>query len=322
MKFSIARRTAALIALVAFSQVASAADPFPSKTLRLIVPFGAGGASDVTMRAIAAEIAKGLGQAVVVDNKPGAGGIIGSQEAARQPADGHTLLAGNNGTHVVNPLIKKDLPYDTLKDFTPIALVQQTPLFLVVNPALKVDTLAQFIALAKAKPESVTIASPGNAHTLAIAYLGVESGSKFSIVPYKGPGPALTDTIAGHVHAFIDTGQAVLPQVKAGKLKVIAITSLKRAPNFPDIPAIAETYPGYEAVGTNALYAAGKVPAPVAARLTAEVRKAVATPQIQQMILDAAGIPVNGDGAATLKWMQDNTALWKSVITKTGVVLE
>lgn len=299
-----------------------AADTFPAKPIRIIVPYGPGGASDITMRAIATEMGKELGQSVFVENKPGAGGIIGTQDAARGPADGYTLLAGNNGTHVVNPLIRNDLPYDPGKDFTPLALVAQTPLFIVVNPSLKIDTLAQFITYAKSKPEKVSFASPGNAHTLAIEYLGLLSGSKFLVVRYKGPAPALTDTMAGHVDAFIDTGIAVLPHVKAGKLKLIAVTSLKRLPGFPDLPAVAETYPGYEAVGTNALFAGGQIPKSVAARLTAQAQKAIQTPQVTKTILEGAGIPVNGDGEETRKWMETNTQLWKMVIQKTGVVLE
>jgi tripartite-type tricarboxylate transporter receptor subunit TctC len=316
------RAIQALIAAAVALPLLASAQAFPTKPVRIIVPFSAGGASDVTMRAIATELGHTLGQAVIVDNKPGAGGMIGAMEAVKQPPDGHTLLAGNSGTHVITPLIKKDPGYDATKDFTPIAMVQSTPLFLVVNPSLKVDTLAQFIALAKSKPGEVTIASPGNGHTLALAYLSVVSGAKFSIVPYKGPGPALTDTVAGHVNAFMDTGIAVLPQVKTGRLKVLAITSLTRAPNYPDIPAIAETYSGYEAVGNNALYAAGRIPPAAAAKLTTEVQRAIATPQIQKLILDNAGIPINGDGAQVTKWMRENTALWKQVIEKTGVVLE
>jgi tripartite-type tricarboxylate transporter receptor subunit TctC len=314
----------ALIAAAAIAvtlQPCSAQD-FPAKSIRIIVPYSPGGASDVTMRAMATEMSKQLGQTVYVENKPGAGGIIGSQEAARAHPDGYTLLAGNNGTHVVNPLIRSDLPYDAVKDFTPIALVAQTPLFIVVNPALKIDNLAQFVAYARSKPEKVSFASPGNAHTLAIEYLGLLSGAKFLTVKYKGPGPALTDTMAGHVDAFIDTGLAVLPHVAAGKLKLIAVTSLKRVPAYPDLPAVAETYPGYEAVGTNALFAGGSIPKAVAARLSAEAQKAIQTPQVNKTILDGAGIPVNGNGEDTRKWMQANTALWQSVIQKTGVVLE
>lgn len=298
------------------------AQTFPAKTIRIVVPYTAGGASDSMMRAIAAEMTKNIGQAVIVDNKPGAAGAIGSMEVARAAPDGYTLLAGNNGTHVINGLLKKPAGYDAFKDFTPVALVQQAPLFIAVNPGLGVENLQQFIALAKSKPGQVTFASPGNAHTLAIEYLGLLAGVKFQVVPYKGPGPAQTDTIAGHVNAFIDTGMSVLPHTRAGKMKLLAITSLKRAPNMPDVPAVADTYAGYDAVGTNALFAPAKTPPDVVARLTAEVQKVIAMPKIQQMMLDSAGVPAHGNAQEVVKWMEVNTQLWRNVMEKTGAVLE
>lgn len=298
------------------------AQDFPTKPLRIIVPYSPGGASDITMRALANEMGKEIGQSVVVENRAGAGGAIGSQEAARAVPDGYTLLAANNGTHVVNPLIQPDLPYDAASDFTPIALVAQTPLFIAVNPALNISTFEQFIEYARSNPEKVSFASPGNAHTLAIEYLGLLSGAQFLVVKYKGPGQAVTDTIAGHVDAVVDTGIAVLPHANAGRLNVVAVTSLERVPTHPDLPTVAETYPGYEAVGTQALFAGGKIPEPVAKKLTEHVLKAIETPVVQKTITEGAGIPVSGDAQATRQWLKSNTALWTSVIEKTGVVFE
>jgi len=298
------------------------AQPYPSKVVRIVVPFTAGGASDTMMRSIAAEMTKSMAQPVIVENRPGAGGAIGTMEVARAQPDGYTLLAGNNGTHIINGLLKKPAAYDAFKDFVPVALVQQAPLFIAVNPNIGVNNLQQLIALAKSKPGQFTFASPGNAHTLAIEYLGLLAGVKFQIIPYKGPGPAQTDTMAGHVNAFVDTGLAVLPHTRSGKLKLIAITSLNRAPNLPDVPAVAETYPGYDAVGTNAVFAPAHTPPEVVARLTAEFQKALALPHLQQLILDSAGLPAKGDSREVAKWMEVNTALWRNVIEKTGVVLE
>jgi tripartite-type tricarboxylate transporter receptor subunit TctC len=298
------------------------AQTFPTKTIRIVVPYSAGGASDIMMRTIATEITKNTGHTVIVENKPGAAGAIGTIEVARAPADGHTLLAGNNGTHVINGLLKRPAAYDAFKDFVPVALVQQAPLFIAVNPALGVENLQQLIALARRKPGGVSFASAGNAHTLGIAYLGLMAGVKFNIIPYKGPGPAQADTIAGHVDAFIDTGLSVLPHTRSGKLKLLAIASIKRAPNMPDVPAVSETFPGYEVVGTNALFAPSKTSPEVVAWLNNEVKKVVAMPRIQQMMLDGAGLPAQGDAEEVVKWMESSTKLWRNVMDKTGVVLE
>lgn len=317
MKFKI---FCGLLSVALFSPVA--AQDFPTKPIRLIVPYSPGGASDITMRALSAEMSKSIEQPVVVENKPGAGGAIGSQEAARATPDGYTLLAANNGTHIVNPLIHDNLPYDAIKDFTPISLIAQTPLFIALNPELGIKTFDEFISYAKKKNGQVTFASPGNAHTLAIEYLGLLSEVDFLVVKYKGPGQALTDTIGGHVDAFIDTGIAVLPQADAGKVTLVAITSLERSPAYPDLPAVAETYSGYEAVGTQVLFAGGKIPEPVAAKLTEEVLKAVNTAEVRKTIVDGSGIPVGGDAEAARKWLDDNTKLWTSVLEKTGVQLQ
>jgi len=319
MKFK-SKLLCGLFAAAIFSPV-SAAD-FPTKPIRLIVPYSPGGASDVTMRALSVEMAKSIGQPVVVENRPGAGGTIGSQEAARATPDGYTLLAANNGTHIVNPLIFDDLPYDAVKDFTPISLVAQTPLFIALNPGLGITTFGEFISYAKANPGKVTFASPGNAHTLAIEYLGLLSDVDFLVVRYKGPGQALTDTMGGHVDAVIDTGIAVLPQAQAGKVNLVAITSLERSETHPDLPAVAETYPGYEAVGTQVLFAGGQIPDTVAGKLTNEVLKAMDAPAVRKTIIDGSGMPVGGDAEAARKWLADNTALWTSVLEKTNAVLE
>ncbi|WP_183043395.1 Bug family tripartite tricarboxylate transporter substrate binding protein [Alicycliphilus denitrificans] len=318
MKFN---RRLICLSLLALSGGVHADPTFPSKPIRIIVPFTTGGASDTMMRAIAAEMGKSLGQAVYVENRPGAAGAIGSIEVARAQPDGYTLLAGNNGTHIINSLLKQPAAYDAVKDFTPVALVQQAPLFIAVNPQLGVNTLRELITLAKSKPGQVTFASVGNAHTLAIEYLGLLSGAKFQIIPYKGPSQAQTDAIAGHVNAFVDTGLAVLPHTRAGKLKLLAVTSLTRVPNMHDVPAVAETYPGYDVVGTNALFAPARTPPAVVARLSSEVRKALALPNVRQMILDNAGQPAPGDGTDVARWLEKNTVLWRDVMDKTGVVL-
>jgi tripartite-type tricarboxylate transporter receptor subunit TctC len=311
-----------MLAMMAALQPATAvgADAFPTKPIRIVVPYSPGGASDQMMRTIATEMSKTIGQTVYVENRPGAGGVIGMQEVARAAPDGHTLVAGNNGTHVVTPLVMKNTPYDPVKDFTPISLVQTTPLWLVVNPAIGVDSLEQLIALAKSKPGQVAFASPGNAHTLAIEHLAMMAGVKFSIIPYKGPAQALGDTIAGHVSVFFDTGMAVLPHVKSGKLKALAVASDKRLPMFPNTPTVAELgFPGYDAVGANLLSVPANTPPDVVAKLSKEIRRIVALPHVQKMIEDAAGVAVNSTPQELAQWQTMSTAKWRDVMVKGNI---
>lgn len=300
------------------------AQTFPSKPLRIIVPFGPGGTSDLIMRAIATEMSQTIGQPVVVENKVGAGGAIGAMEAARAAPDGYTMLAGNNGTHIVNALLKRTAAnaYDPYKDFDGVTLVQKTASFIAVNPKLGVSTLDELVALAKTKPEGVTVATPSNAHMLAVEYLGHRAGVKFRVVPYKGPGPAMADTIAGHVDMILDTGTSVLPQTQAGKLKLIAAASPERMSNMPDLPTVAETYPGYEIVATSALFVPANTPPDVVAKLTAEAQKALAQPQVIKLIVDGAGAPASGDGKDVRQWLDTSTALWRNMLDSTGVSLD
>ncbi len=296
------------------------AEPYPTKPVRIVVTFSPGGATDTTMRALAVRLSEGLGQPVVIENKAGGGGIVGALEVMHSPADGYTLFSGSSGTHVVNPLIKKSLPYDAAKDFIPLSLVLQAPLFIAVNPKLKVKTLAELAALGKKR--RVTFASPGNAHTLAIANLGETLGAQFEPIPYKGPGQAQTDVIAGHVDAYMDTGLAVLGQTKADKLTLLAITSAQRAPNFPNVSTVAESYPGYSATANVALFVRTGTPAEIVTRLRSELHKVIAQPTIQKLILDSAGLPVNGSAEDVEKWMRTETSVYQRIIEKTSLVFE
>lgn len=255
---------------------------FPSKPIRIVVPFATGSASDTLVRAIGAGLGASTRWTVIVENKPGAGGAIGTEEVARAAPDGYTLVAGNSGSHAVTPLAIKNVKYDPERDFKPVTMIQLGPLFLVVRNGLGVDNLQQLMALARKAPGTVSFASPGTAHTLLAEDLAERNGVKFNIILYKGSGPALTDVIGGHVDVFVDTGIATLPSVKSGKVKVLAVTSAQRSPQMPEVPTIAELgNPGFDDAGLTALFAPAGTPDAVIRKLNAEIRKVVAGPEIQ-----------------------------------------
>lgn len=300
-----------------------AASPWPSKPIRIVVPFTTGGSLDILIRAIGQQLSKSLKQPVIVENKSGAGGVIGTNEVAKAAPDGYTLVTGTIGTHVVNPLVLKSLPYDAVKDFTPISLIQFVPLVLAVNPSLGVNNFQEFIALAKAKDESISLASPSNAHFLGIVRLAQMAGVKFRIVPYRGPAQSIPDAVGGHISGVLDTGMAVLPQVKSGGLKMLAIGSRRRLPMFNEVPTIMESgLPGYEIAGVNTLYAPAGLPAPIVDTLSKELRRIVSTPEIANLIINNAGIVANSSPEELAKWQANETEVWRSTIVKNNLKFE
>lgn len=297
--------------------------PWPNKPIRIVVPFTTGGSLDILIRAIGQQLSKSLKQPVIIENKSGAGGVIGTNEVAKAAPDGYTLVTGTIGTHVVNPLVVKSLPYDAVKDFTPISLIQFVPMVLAVNPGLGVNTFQEFIALAKAKEESISLASPSNAHLLAIVRLAQLSGVKFRIVPYRGPAQSIPDAVGGHISGVLDTGMAVLPQVKSGGLKMLAIASKRRLPMFDGVPTIMESgLPGYEASGVNSLYAPAGVPTPIVDVLSKEIRRIVSTPEIANLIINNAGIVANSTPEELAKWQANEVEIWRSTIAKNNLKFE
>jgi tripartite-type tricarboxylate transporter receptor subunit TctC len=264
---------------------AEAAQQYPARAIRIIVSSSPGSGPDIMARLIGTKLAEALGQQVVVDNRAGASGIIGTEMAAKGAPDGYTLLMLTASQVVVEALFKK-LPYDLVRDFAPISLLGTTPFLLTVHPSLPATSLKQLIALAKARPGELHYGS-GGAGTpphLATEILRTMTGIKLVHVPYKGITPALIDTVSGQVQMTFAVVPAALPFLKTGKLRALAVTSLKRTPLVPDVPPIADTVPGYEVIGWYSLVAPMKTPAEVIARLNTEAVKAVKTPDVQQRI--------------------------------------
>jgi tripartite-type tricarboxylate transporter receptor subunit TctC len=279
---------AALIAVVAALHAAPApGQAWPQKAIRIIVPVPPGGGNDTLARIVAQKISDSVRQPVVIDNRPGGNTTIGTAALAKSPPDGYTLLSAPSA-HTVNPVLFKSLPYDPIRDFTPVAGVASTPLFCAVHPSLPVRSVKDLVALAKARPGELTYASPGNGtsgHLAAELFKSV-AGVKMVHVPYKGGAQALTDTVAGNTQAVVNGMLATLPMVKTGKLKVIAVSSKARQPQLPNVPTIAENgLPGYDHEQWYALFAPARTPVPLVQALHREVTRIVKTPEINERLL-------------------------------------
>lgn len=264
----------------------AAAQDFPAKAVRLVVPAPPGGGTDVFARAIAAELARQFGQAFIADNRPGASGIIGSDIVAKAPGDGHTLLMAFT-SHVTNPTLQPGLPYDTLKDFAPISMVAVVPSVLVVHPSVPARSLNELLALARAKPGVLDYASAGTGTATHLSAVLLRSMADVDIVhvPYKGASPALTDLLGGQVALMFGNMVSTLPHIRSGRLRALAVTSAQRATVTPDLPTIAESgMPGYEATAWFALFAPAKTPVAVIERLNAEVVAALQLPALRNRL--------------------------------------
>jgi tripartite-type tricarboxylate transporter receptor subunit TctC len=257
---------------------AQAASSFPARPIRMIVAFAPGGGTDIIGRIAAQGITTHLGQQVVVDNRPGAGGNIGTALVARAAPDGYTLVTAGTGTHAINPSLYTKIPYDALKDFTPVTLVAATPYLLVVNPSVQASTVKELVALARAKPDALNMASSGNGGMphLAGELFKLMTQVQMTHVPYKGTGAVFSDLIGGQVQVLFGDIVATSPHVKSGKLRALGITSLKRSANLPEFPTIAETgVPGYDAVGWFGVFAPAGTPRPVVDALQQAIAKYV-----------------------------------------------
>jgi tripartite-type tricarboxylate transporter receptor subunit TctC len=263
---------------------ATAAD-YPVKPIRLIVPFAAGGGNDAVARTIAQRLSAGLGQQVVVDNRAGAGGVVGAELAAKSAPDGYTLFLGGVGSHAINPSVHRNLAYDPVKDFAPVSLIASAPLILVVNPSVPANSLQEFIALAKASPHAINYASNGNGSSSHLAAVMFESmtGTRMTHVPYKGLAPALVDLLAGQVQAMFSSVVAILPHVQAGKLRALAVSGEKRLALIPGVPTVAEAAaPGYQAGSWYGILAPAGTAPEIVRKLNGEIVKAIEQPDVKK----------------------------------------
>ena len=300
-----------------------AADPapgFPSRPLRMIVPFTPSGPNDQLARLVGIKLTESWGQQVVVDNRPGGGTVIGTELAVRAPADGHTMLMVSLST-AVNPVLQKKLPFDTAKDLQPLINLAFSPNVLVTHPGVAANNVAQLLALAKAKPGSVIYASGGTGSTthLAAELLANMGGVKMTHVPYKGANPATLDLLGGRVSCMFGTILPTLPHIKAGKLRAIGVSSPKRAPALPEVPAIAETLPGFEAVSFYGVAVPSGVPKPVMAKLNAEMARIITAPDTREQLRLQGADAVGDSQTEFIAFFNKQMLKWAKLIREAGI---
>ena len=311
-----------LFAVFAFSV---SAQTYPTKPIRIVVPFPAGGTTDVLARAAAQKLTEALGQAAVVDNRPGAGGNIGAELVAKSPPDGYTLLMGTVGTHAINPSLYPKMPYDHVRDFVPVILVAGVPNVLVINPSLPVNSVQELIAYAKANPGKLNFASSGNGTSIHLSaeLFKTMAGVQMAHIPYKGSAPALQDLVGGQVQLMFDNLPSALALIKAGRLKALAVTSKERAAVLPDVPTIAESgLPGFEASSWFGLLAPAGTPQLVIAKLNAEIAKWLATPEAKEKLLAQGAIVAGGTPEDFARHIAAETTKWQKVVKESGAKID
>jgi tripartite-type tricarboxylate transporter receptor subunit TctC len=316
----------ALCALAAGAAAANAADggAYPTRPIRLIVPFAPGGSNDIMARLVGQKFSESLGQQVVVDNRGGASGIIGTELAAKAAPDGYTLLMMSL-TIAVNPSLFSKLPYDTQRDLTPLTLVATAPLMLVVHPAMPVKTVKELIAYAKANPGKLAFGSggPGSTPHLAGEMLKLMAGVQMTHVPYKGGGPALIDLIGGQIQLMLENIPSTLPYAKSGKLRALAVSSLKRSALVPELPTLHEAaLEGYEIVGWNGLFVPAGTPRAILARLHGETVKALAQPDTRARLAALGAEAIGSSPEEFRAFVQAEIRKWGRVVKEAGLKVE
>ena len=311
--------TAALVILsTAFPGLALAQAGYPDKPIRLIVPFPPGGGTDIISRIVGDKLSSTLGWKVVVENKAGAGGTLGLDAAAKAKADGYTIVMGQTSNLSIAPSLMSGLPYDPVRNFTPVTLVDAAPLAITVGANSPIKSLADLIAAAKASPGKLLFASPGNATVAHLAgeYLQKVAGIKYTHVPYKGTAQALPDVISGRASFFVASLESAMPQVKAGQLRAIAVTSAKRAKEWPDVPTVAESgFPGFEAITWFGIAVPAGTPEAIVARLHTEITKVLQLPDVKERL----GGELTTGPAAFAALIKSDHDKWAGVIKEAGI---
>jgi tripartite-type tricarboxylate transporter receptor subunit TctC len=305
--------------LLAPPRPAGAAETYPDRPIRLIVGFPPGGASDILGRIAAQQLSDALGQQVVVDNRGGAGGLIATEIASKGAPNGYTLLFSSI-PHVINPHLYRKVHYDAIRDFAPVIQFVAVPLMMAASPSLAAKSVAELISLAKAKPGQINYASAGSGSSshLAMELFKTMAGVSMTHIPYKGTGPLITDLIAGQVGVTIASAVPLSPQVKAGRLRGLAVTSPGRSAAFPELPAIAETVPGYEVINWFGIFAPAGTPKPVIARINAALNKALQSPALRKTLNSSGADAVGGTPEDFAKVVKADFVKWAKVVKDSG----
>ncbi|MDN5538341.1 tripartite tricarboxylate transporter substrate binding protein [Comamonas sp.] len=316
---------AAALAMAACTAVAFAQAPaYPAKPVRIIVPYPAGGTTDIIARLAAAQLSERLRQPFVVENRAGASGAIGSVAVAQAAADGYTPVMGTASSHGINSALQKNLPYDAVKDFAPVTVVASTPNIIVVNPSVPARTLGELLALAKARPGQINFGStsPGGSPHMSAELLKLMASVDMTHVPYKGASPMLTDLMGGQIQAGFDNLPSTIAFVRSGKLRALAVTTAQRWPGAADIPTVAESVPGYEVSGWFGLLAPAGTPKAVLDTLQTAVAQAVRDPEVTRQLRSLGAEPVASRPEAFAQQIRADVDKWRGVVKATGVTLE
>ena len=319
-----ALRNVAVAALLAMAGAAHAQGDYPNKPIRFIVPFPPGGGTDIVSRLVVNKMTETLGWRIVIDNRGGAGGSVGMEAAAISAPDGYTLVMGQTSNLAVNPSLYAKLPYQPLRDFSPVSLVSMIPIVFMVPAKSTYKTVGDLVNAAKAKPGQVTFATTGNGTIghLTGELLQRRAGVKLNHVPYKGSLQAFPDLLGGRIDLFLASLETAIPQVKAGTIRVLAVTSLQRAPGMPDVPTVAESgYPGFDANTWTGVLVAAKTPRPIIERLNAEITKVLEAPDIRAR-LATGGAPVKTGPQAFTALLKADTEKWGKIVKEAGLKVE
>ncbi len=316
-----------LLAVAALTIVCAAApavaQQYPARPVRVVVPFAPGGATDLIARLVGQKLMEAWGQPVVIDNRGGATGAIGSEMVARSPADGYTILMGTASTHSVAPAVNAKLTYK-LDDYAPASLVATFPNMLVVHPSVPAKSVPEFIALLKANPGKYNYASsgPGSSIHLAAELFKQMTGTEMTHVPYKGSGPAVIDLVAGRVHCMFDNMTTVWPYVQSGKLRALGVAGRERSPSAPDVPAIAETLRGFEANSWVGFFAPAGTPPGIVHKISADTRTAVHARDVAQKLHELGAVPVGSTPEEFTRFVREDLQRWRDVVKRARIVLE
>ena len=306
------------------AQTASSASDYPNRAIKLIVPFPAGGATDIVSRAVAQQLGTELGQSVVVDNRAGAAGVIGSEAAARSPADGYTLVLTTSSTHTIGPLLNKNIPYSTTKDFTPIIYLASSPQVVVVPLTSPAKTMQEFIDYARKNQGKLNFGSAGTGgipHLSAERFLAM-TGIKMTHVPYKGTALAMPDLMAGRLDMMFDSIASALPHIKDGKIRALAVTSPGRSPVAPDLPPLSDTVPGYESLTWFGVFGPANLPSAIVDKLNVALNKSLKNPALQEQLAKNGFVPAGGSASTLSDKMAAETIIWKKVIEDGKITLD
>jgi tripartite-type tricarboxylate transporter receptor subunit TctC len=323
MRRTLARAAGAIAALTAATLVS--AQSYPTRPIKMIVPFPPAGSTDISARAVAGKLGERLGQPVVIENKPGAGGNIGTDVVAKAAPDGYTIVVGTVGTHAINQSLYSKMPYDNIKDFAPVVLLSTTPNVLVMPTSFPARSVQEVIAMAKARPGELTFASSGSGTSIHLSgeLFSSMAGIKMQHIPYKGSGPMLIDLMSGQVNMAFDNLSASMVHIKAGKLKALATTGAQRSPALPDLPTISEAgLPGYDSTSWNAIYAPAGTPREIVDKLNREVNAILQSPETRRFFSEQGAEAGGGSPGQLAAHTRAETAKWAKVVKDSGAKVD